>query len=416
MKKFYILLVTFVLMASLGFAKTLKDYYPAQTIGVWCFESKWASKIFGYTGKDNEFSKAYQEVVKCLKERISLDIVKDFSKVGVFFIPGGKGFTAVAVFTGNFNTKNNISLIETALAKTNNQEVKMETLSINGKTVKSMNDGTQSIIFYDDSAILYCYNSSLNDITNNRVSFTKAPEDISNMMDKSDCFLYISKGVVPILGMLRVPPQLLNGVNSLVSYVDDNDYIRTEISLTDTNAANQILSGLKNLVDIYNGYYIGEFEKNKRNLKEKPVAEMSETIISMYTGAKFKDFFDSLEFSVEGKSVVIATKYDAFKIVSGIFGGIINVFMKSPQFNQARSNAKEKACFSNQRVLQGAVEMYNMDNSVMMTTLDINTLVKEKYLKSAPSGTEPGCKYYSVGDLSKDGHISCEKHGSPFER
>ena len=67
------------------------------------------------------------------------------------------------------------------------------------------------------------------------------------------------------------------------------------------------------------------------------------------------------------------------------------------------------------RVLQGAVEMYNLDNSVMMTTLDVDTLLKGRYLKTAPKGTEPDCKYISVGDMSGDGYISCERHGSPFD-
>ncbi|MBR4328859.1 MAG: hypothetical protein IKP71_03330, partial [Candidatus Riflebacteria bacterium] len=142
---------------------------------------------------------------------------------------------------------------------------------------------------------------------------------------------------------------------------------------------------------------------------------MPETILSMYTGAKAKDLVDSLELSVNGNAVVISTKFEAFKIILGIVGGVGNVLMKSPHFANARSNARLKACFSNQRVMQGAVEMYNMDHSTMMTTLDIDTLVNEKYLKTAPSGPEPDCKYTTVGDLTDDGYISCVKHGSPFE-
>ena len=82
-----------------------------------------------------------------------------------------------------------------------------------------------------------------------------------------------------------------------------------------------------------------------------------------------------------------------------------------PNFKAARNSAREKACFSNQRVLTGAVEMYNMDHDTMMTTLDIDTLVKGRYLKSAPKGPEPECEYFSIGDLSKDGVIACKRHG-----
>ena len=415
MKKLYLLLFVFILQASLSFAGSILDYYPAQTLGSWCFDSKWASKLLGYTGKNNELSKAYQEAVKCLKERASIDIENDITKIGIFLVPGGGSFTSVAVFSGKFNTNNNVSLIEKAL-KSSNSEGKIENITVNGKSVKSFNDGRESIIFYDDSAVLFCYNTALDELKNNGVTFTKAPDEVAELFKRSNSFIYISKAIVPILGMLRVPPQLVSGVVSLSSYVDKEDNIRIEITFNDSNMAKQIHDGLKNLIDIYKGYYAGEFEKNKRSLKDNnSVANMSETIFSMYTGAKAKDLVDSLKFSVSNNTVVISTEFEAFKIISGVLGGILNVVMKSPQFVNARSNAREKACFSNQRVLQGAVEMYNMDNSVMMTTLDVEALIKGKYLRSAPSGPEPDCQYYSVGNLTGDGYISCKKHGSPFD-
>ncbi len=81
-----------------------------------------------------------------------------------------------------------------------------------------------------------------------------------------------------------------------------------------------------------------------------------------------------------------------------------------PNFKKARSNAREKACFANQRVLQGAVEMYNMDNQVMMKELDIETLRKGSLLHSPIECPDRGT-YSSVGDLSSGGHISCSVHG-----
>ena len=66
-----------------------------------------------------------------------------------------------------------------------------------------------------------------------------------------------------------------------------------------------------------------------------------------------------------------------------------------------RASARDKACFSNIRVIQGAVEMYNMDvdGDSMMRNLDIDILIKEKYLKSEPSHPETSCKYIAFGDL-----------------
>lgn len=86
--------------------------------------------------------------------------------------------------------------------------------------------------------------------------------------------------------------------------------------------------------------------------------------------------------------------------------------MAYPNFKVARTKAREKACFSNIRVLSGAVEMYNMDNATVMKSLDINTLVKQHYIKEVPEKPEPECEYESKGDLSEEnGIIYCKFHG-----
>lgn len=74
------------------------------------------------------------------------------------------------------------------------------------------------------------------------------------------------------------------------------------------------------------------------------------------------------------------------------------------------SNTRYKACYSNQRVLQGAVDMYNMDSSEMMSNLDVDILVKSNYLINIPNGPESQCKY--VGNkLDSDGIVYCTYHG-----
>ena len=132
----------------------------------------------------------------------------------------------------------------------------------------------------------------------------------------------------------------------------------------------------------------------------------------MYNAAKNKDIVDHLKISQKGSSIIIAQPYDKDdKLVMAVGGIGVIAAMAVPNFKAARGSAREKACFSNQRVLLGAVEMYNMDHDEMMTKLDIPTLVKEKYLKSVPTGPEPECEYFSIGDLSKDGTIGCKRHG-----
>ena len=93
---------------------------------------------------------------------------------------------------------------------------------------------------------------------------------------------------------------------------------------------------------------------------------------------------------------------------------IITFFDPSASFRRVHHSARDKACYSNIRVIQGAVEMYNMDHRTMMTTLDQSLLIEEKYIKSPYPLTCPetskGGKY-SGEHLLDDVEIICSYHG-----
>ncbi len=91
---------------------------------------------------------------------------------------------------------------------------------------------------------------------------------------------------------------------------------------------------------------------------------------------------------------------------------LFNVGGGVPRFSRHHGRSSpQKACYSNIRVIQGAVEMYNMDSSIMMENLDFNYLIEGHYLKGKPTGSEKNCKYVAEGNLTEDGYIYCEKHG-----
>lgn len=77
-----------------------------------------------------------------------------------------------------------------------------------------------------------------------------------------------------------------------------------------------------------------------------------------------------------------------------------------------------RACFGNQRLLEGAIEMYNMDHDATITAITPELyapdgiLVQQGYLKplEMPSA---GCRFRSEGDLTEAGsRITCDEHGS----
>ncbi len=82
-----------------------------------------------------------------------------------------------------------------------------------------------------------------------------------------------------------------------------------------------------------------------------------------------------------------------------------------PNFRKARENARQKACYANQRVLMGAMEMYSMDNPEPMRTLNMKALFDGKYLRSevqCPDGGEYSAELDSEGNY----RVKCTVHGS----
>ena len=84
--------------------------------------------------------------------------------------------------------------------------------------------------------------------------------------------------------------------------------------------------------------------------------------------------------------------------------------------------SREKACFSIQRMIASAVEMYNMDHVALIKTLQHDDVTMEsapmirgRYLKTTVNPPEFDCEYLSFGDLTKNGMIYCARHGTTPE-
>ena len=78
----------------------------------------------------------------------------------------------------------------------------------------------------------------------------------------------------------------------------------------------------------------------------------------------------------------------------------------------------KRFCDSDQRMIIGAIEMYNMDNNEWIKHCDdkvIEELINKKYLRSnfnKPYSRYSKCKYHNKGDLTNDGVLYCEFHGT----
>lgn len=106
------------------------------------------------------------------------------------------------------------------------------------------------------------------------------------------------------------------------------------------------------------------------------------------------------------------------QIAVALFVLVIVLYSIKPSFRRTppRHLDPEKACYINQRILMGAIEMYNMDNAEPITFYDdaIQKLLLEGgYLKYEIRNPEPDCRLGSIGDLARDGRITCKFHGDP---
>ncbi len=97
---------------------------------------------------------------------------------------------------------------------------------------------------------------------------------------------------------------------------------------------------------------------------------------------------------------------------------LIRIWHRMLGFRVTYATARGKACHANQRVIIGAVEMYNMDKSPMKktlrhedATLDTGDLVTGRYLKMPIQLPDTDCRYKSLGDLTRNGIIYCTRHG-----
>ena len=93
--------------------------------------------------------------------------------------------------------------------------------------------------------------------------------------------------------------------------------------------------------------------------------------------------------------------------------GILAAMAQPTCIKKDRRGARQKACYSNMRILMGAVEMYNMDVATMTSILDQDQLYKGKYIKQlmvCPE-TSKAATYSGTNLDDGSGEIICSYHG-----
>lgn len=410
MKKLLTLLFLCLLITTSAISKPLTDCYANQSLGILCLGIDDIKYLTGLSDAGNESKKILADVSSCLKDRLAIDIDKEVQQFGAFIVPGNSGIELVGFVGGNLNQKNIIQKINN-IVKSNPNTIKIGTTNINGKKAQTIFAKDFRIVFYSDQMILFGKETATRLMEQNMLTFSTAPSYITSMQERVSSFFNIGKQGSLFLSTLNLPVKGIETIESVSAYLKD-DHIVVEAGFANESAAKTMMSNIDKSKSEFVNMMNTTYEKALKHLKDSSMRNIHGDIDQILSSAKNKDMINNLNIVQKDNSIIVSHPFDSnTKLMMSVGGiGIISA-MAIPNFQKARSSAREKACFSNIRVLSGAVEMYNMDHNTMMTTLDIKELVKDCYLKQAPVGPEPDCEYYSIGDLSDNGVIACKRHG-----
>ncbi|MDD3148477.1 MAG: hypothetical protein PHD82_14385, partial [Candidatus Riflebacteria bacterium] len=277
--------------------------------------------------------------------------------------------------------------------------------------------------FVDDSTLLISSNDVAEAIATGKIKFGKAPEAYHAVAAQNKSFIGIRFTIMDTLDrealLSELPETVTSHLKNLVFalFVPENNRIDLTAGFVNPENASFIGSSLEAfrshaLLEANARLSQAEAECEKMTFAELFQGSAGQII----TAAAGKDFLSCLKFNSEGLNLQASAVIPPSLRGSALL--VIAATIALPNFKIAREQARTKACFANQRVILGAVEMYNMDNQVMLTELkDADTrngglLVSKGYLKTGVISPEPDCSYHSIGDLSGTGLITCTRHGS----
>ncbi len=104
--------------------------------------------------------------------------------------------------------------------------------------------------------------------------------------------------------------------------------------------------------------------------------------------------------------------YAASIIILFLIGGLLAA-ISVPNFNRSRVQAKKKSCVANMKTIEGAMELYQMENGAT-GAMSVNELVGKGYLKAEPRCPESMLSYRIVSGMGVGvtNDVICEIHGN----
>ena len=402
MKKIWLLL-GFIFITSLAFA----DCFFDGSIYFLNLEIDKAKEILGLTAEETADSEVYKEVVSHFKERYSLDIEKDVKQITLYMYSGYRSNDYIAVISGNFDSDKIQDSIKKIIETEKWRYQKITDFAFCENKYKAFKvDGLFSIVFYDKNTLLITSDSIQK---NNSIEISKSTDSINNFIKTNKNYIYISKDILPnVQQWLGKPDMGLEKANSVFCYLNA-EKLNIEIGFDNSATSKEVFDKINNIskeqIEKFKQNLDTSLEKIKKEIsdsKEGFTANTSVMIMQTLYYCKNSDFIKHLDIKQVENSIRFSCDFN----LNHAFSVFVTFLYKSYEESKERE-IRYQCQFRTMGNIISAVREYNKKHDVKMSTLDIKTLVKEKYLEEEPKLPGPECEYY----LLEPDIIACKKHG-----
>lgn len=437
-----------MLFASKVWGNPFTEFYPEQNSIILNFDLA-ESKEYLNWAKNSMMDKTFNEVLKCLNEKISVDLSNDLKAISISFIKVKMGFLSIEnsvpfiFLSGNFKSKENwMALIKSLAKDTTEQEPKISNISVNGKDITIVSAGTLQYFFLNDSTIFIGTDGTSTLLDKKEITFTKAPESLIKVSKFSKSYMYIEKDYIrrtPLIAFLFGKSEKYS---SLSVYIKEK-VINFIINIDDSKLVREEAKLLEDEINKFSDKYAEHFEKSKKYLTKIPLNHFLSVSKEMYSDALFKKLVDNLKIAPKENYVLVTLPYDDFLMKHAIIN-FINIGLYGLYENLNKDIFK--ACKANREELSKAIDLYNTNgesnwrlkdrlneekedsnpshrrikeiitepnkNGRTTMVLDIPTLYERGCLSIYPLKPDPDCEYVvKQADYNIISHnVVCLKH------
>ncbi|MBR4328292.1 MAG: hypothetical protein IKP71_00375 [Candidatus Riflebacteria bacterium] len=450
MKKIiYLVFILNLISISIVWSDDFSDYYPEQTDALINLNID-ESKEYLSWAKDSMMNKTYNEVLSCLKEKLSVDILKNLKEIKICFINVKMGFlsmdNAVPFFFVNGDFKNNENwhnIIKSTIKGTTNEEAEITKLIINGSEKEVFTTKNLQFIQLSDNLIFIGIKGSSRLIERKTIKFVKAPKALINLSKQAKSYAFFTRKnlwKIIFLGDLFYESEHFISVSV---YIKDN-VINFIGNLDDPNVVEEEAKIFKEDINKFYKNYKKYYEQEKKLLKNTPLNYFPIIAKRTYLDALYKKIIDNISVKNNEDSIIVSLPFEKYLIKHIIFNLVdAGIFSLSLHLN----NYTLSACIANQKALAKALNAYNRnDNSDLHFSLDlknknynkdefylvrkikdkiekpnntgkttmfidVDTLLKNDCLDIEPIKPDPECEYVAYRGFDFNNYIVyCLKH------